>query len=645
VKIHLTFVTLLLLGGNLLLADPPAPLVLDPTSPGRAFEGIGCVSAGASSRLLIEYPEPQRSQILDYLFKPNYGAGFQHLKVEVGSDMNSTDGTEPSHMRTRDDLNFGRGYEWWLMEEAKKRNPDIILDCLAWAAPAWIGDGKYYSQDMADYLVKFLQGAKSAHGLRIDYVGIWNERGYQTEWIKLLRQTLDRAGLQSVGIAAADQIRNWNIVDSMAKDPQLATAIHAVAVHYPGFNSSPAAQACGLPLWSSEDGPWSGGWGAARSLARDFNRNYIVGKMTKTEIWSPVSSYYDNLPLSSSGVMRANTPWSGSYEVQPAVWGTAHTTQFARPGWIYMDSACRMLEGGSIVALRSPDSKDYSLIIETTEAKAPQSLSVELKGSLPPGPLHVWKTTGKESFQDAGLVTPEDHRFSLTVDPEAIYSFTTVATPRKGDAVPPPARAFPLPYAEDFDKYPPAATPRYFSDYGGAFEVVKDLQGNALRQVISQEGIAWQKNPFPETFLGDAQWKDYAVSVNALVEKGGFASLFGRVGRIEQNGNPPWGFWLKADTSGTWELAVRREKAPPPGPKPKKEGEQVLLASGTTAAAFAPDQWHALKLVFQGTHITAFIDGAKVADVTSDLAPAGMAGIGSGWHGSRFQHFRIDPLP
>jgi galactosylceramidase len=304
-----------------------------------------------------------------------------------------------------------------------------------------------------------------------------------------------------------------------------------------------------------------------------------------------------------------------------------------------------MLEGGSIVALRSPDSKDYSLIIETTEAKAPQSLSVELKGSLPPGPLHVWKTTGKESFQDAGLVTPEDHRFSLTVDPEAIYSFTTVATPRKGDAVPPPARAFPLPYAEDFDKYPPAATPRYFSDYGGAFEVVKDLQGNALRQVISQEGIAWQKNPFPETFLGDAQWKDYAVSVNALVEKGGFASLFGRVGRIEQNGNPPWGFWLKADTSGTWELAVRREKAPPPGPKPKKEGEQVLLASGTTAAAFAPDQWHALKLVFQGTHITAFIDGAKVADVTSDLAPAGMAGIGSGWHGSRFQHFRIDPLP
>ena len=34
-------------------------------------EGIGAVSAGAPSRLLVDYPEPYRSQVLDYLFKPN----------------------------------------------------------------------------------------------------------------------------------------------------------------------------------------------------------------------------------------------------------------------------------------------------------------------------------------------------------------------------------------------------------------------------------------------------------------------------------------------------------------------------------------------------------------------------------------------
>lgn len=37
------------------------------------------------------------------------------------------DGTEPSHMHYENDENYFRGYEWWLMKEAKKRNPKIKL--------------------------------------------------------------------------------------------------------------------------------------------------------------------------------------------------------------------------------------------------------------------------------------------------------------------------------------------------------------------------------------------------------------------------------------------------------------------------------------------------------------------------------------
>jgi hypothetical protein len=113
----------------------------------KPFEGIGAVSAGASSRLLIDYPEPYRSQILDYLFKPNYGANIQYLKVELGGDVDSTDGAEPSHMHSATDLNFTRGYEWWLMQQAKLRNPNITFGALAWGAPGWIGNGQFYSQD------------------------------------------------------------------------------------------------------------------------------------------------------------------------------------------------------------------------------------------------------------------------------------------------------------------------------------------------------------------------------------------------------------------------------------------------------------------------------------------------------------------
>jgi hypothetical protein len=102
--------------------DKQATVILDGASKGRIFDGLGAASAGASSRLLIDYPEPQRSQILDYLFKPAYGAALQHLKVEIGADINPTDGSEPSQMRTPTDHDSSRGYEWWLMAEAHKRN-------------------------------------------------------------------------------------------------------------------------------------------------------------------------------------------------------------------------------------------------------------------------------------------------------------------------------------------------------------------------------------------------------------------------------------------------------------------------------------------------------------------------------------------
>jgi galactosylceramidase len=127
-------------------------VTIDGRGPGRTFEGLGGLSAGASSRLLIDYPEPQRSQLLDFLFKPNFGASLHHLKVEIGGDVNSTEGSEPSSARSREEFEhpwreyFDRGYEWWLMREAKKRNPKIYLDILRFIreVPIWGIGGKFH---------------------------------------------------------------------------------------------------------------------------------------------------------------------------------------------------------------------------------------------------------------------------------------------------------------------------------------------------------------------------------------------------------------------------------------------------------------------------------------------------------------------
>uniref|UniRef100_A0A8C8VMM6 Glycosyl hydrolase family 59 catalytic domain-containing protein n=1 Tax=Pelusios castaneus TaxID=367368 RepID=A0A8C8VMM6_9SAUR len=70
----------------------PAGYALDDSGGlGLEFDGIGALSGGgATSRLLVNYPEPYRSQILDYLFLPNFGASLHILKVEIGGDGQST---------------------------------------------------------------------------------------------------------------------------------------------------------------------------------------------------------------------------------------------------------------------------------------------------------------------------------------------------------------------------------------------------------------------------------------------------------------------------------------------------------------------------------------------------------------------------
>jgi hypothetical protein len=606
---------------------------LNGSQEGRTFEGIGVLSAGGASRLALDYPEAIKSQILDLLFKPNYGAALQHLKVEVGGDANSTMGTEPSHMHTRTDENYQRGYEWWLMKEAKKRNPAILLDCLEWGAPGWIGDGKFYSQDNADYLVKFIKGLQSTYELEMNYVGIWNETPYDPAWIKLLRKTLDSNGLKTVKIVAAD-VFDWRLADEIKADPELGKAIDVIGVHYPGYESTPSAQACGKSLWSSEEGAGTkNGWPGACMMAKAYNRNYIQAKMTKTVAWGLLSSYYDTCLWPDCGLLKADTPWSGNYEVQPSIWATAHTTQFVQPGWVYLDrEACGMLTGGgSYVTLKSPNGSDYSIIIETTDAKEPQPVTFQLEGGLPTSEVHMWRTTPQEQFMHVKDITPANGALAVTLNPNSIYTLSTTTGQQKGAPPVPPEKPFPLPYQDDFEASVPFAMPRYFADMGGSFEVAdrSDGKGRCMRQVAPLESIRWRgaANPEPETILGSREWRNYTVGIDALIEKSGSVALFGRIALVRQDLKLPSGYRFKVDHTGAWELRT----------------DQSPLAWGKTA--FSPDAWHRLELAFTGETIRAVVDGAKVVEVRDTTYRTGMVGIGSGWNYAQFDNFAVAPTP
>jgi hypothetical protein len=179
---------------------------------GLEWEGVGAISGGgATTKLLMDYEPQVASDILDYLFKPGFGLALQMLKVEIGGDTDATEGAESSHMHSATDPgDYTRGYEWWLMTEAKKRNPAIKLYGLSWGFPGWLNanatatapaDPKAVFLDTAsmaqtaNYTVQWLLGAQREHGLTIDYVGLWNERSPPPEYAPVLRGAVRAAGL------------------------------------------------------------------------------------------------------------------------------------------------------------------------------------------------------------------------------------------------------------------------------------------------------------------------------------------------------------------------------------------------------------------------------------------------------------------
>ena len=298
--------SLLLLGATALT---PSSLLIDVGATDKVFDGIGGLSGGgATSRLLVDYKEPQRSEVLDYLFKPSFGASLQILKVEIGGDSQSTDGTESSHMHDNHTVDLGTGYEWWLMQEAKKRNPDIKLYGLPWAYPGWVGDDPIngsssgspfaYPEQTSRYVMEWIKGAKSQYSLDIDYIGIWNERASSPDYAAALRRTLDDAGFGSIKVVAKDG--GADICDTLTKDPAYAKTVDIIGLHYPSdYNDYSTCHKLGKPLWASEESSSYDDLNGAACWARITNAHYVLSSMTSSIMWNLVGrcAISPHLPL------------------------------------------------------------------------------------------------------------------------------------------------------------------------------------------------------------------------------------------------------------------------------------------------------------------------------------------------------------
>lgn len=644
---------------------------------GKTFDGIGAVNGGgATSVLLKDYPEPQRSQIMDMVYKPMFGASVSAILVEVPGDGNSTQGSMPSHSHYRGDNNFMRGYIWWVMREAQRRNPQLALDATAWSAPAWVGN--FWSDDMVDYYIAWLQGLRQVHGLELDALGCHNEKGWNGDFAKHLRRAMNENGFNDVKLHG---FGNWgdskmDFVKAMQQDRELADALDAVCAHT--YSEIPlskeqraAVEAMGKPIWNSEDHVYLKGFNCLISIVKCFNENYIVSGATRVINWYDIAGVYPLEPYSCDPAMLlAREPWSGNYEVREALWGYAHYGQFSAVGWQYVDEGCLSLAGGgSMVTLRNPASDDFSIIIETKDATSAKTVEVRLPKGLSRKHLCVWRSNAREQFVRQKDIAQKGGRFTITLEPNTVYSLSTTSGQQKGSFADVPASApFPLPYSDNFDQYTQPASwgylPRYLADLIGAFELTPrpDSKGQCIRQTVGEHTLSWAPEWHHYTILGDSAWLDYEVSADVWLNPGEEAGVMGRLCDVG-SGYGIWakGYYLKLDDQGRCTLILTRGKPDPKELIGDAEQQALILARKdveiggeyTLAAARAEGvsalRWHNLALRFQGDKITGLVDGREVISTNSDHYKKGMAGLLAPLHQKRvctpyFDNLSIKPL-
>uniref|UniRef100_A0A8C9WK94 Galactocerebrosidase n=1 Tax=Scleropages formosus TaxID=113540 RepID=A0A8C9WK94_SCLFO len=611
---------------------------------GRRFDGIGGLSGGgATSRLLVNYAEPYRSQILDYLFKPNFGASLHILKVEIGGDAQTTDGTEPSHMHYENDENYFRGYEWWLMKEAKKRNPNITLIGLPWAFPGWVGHGTNWPYDFPDitayYVVSWIIGAKQYHDLDINYIGV------------------SMFFVAKTGIIAAND--SWNISSSMIIDPYLNDAVDVIGAHYPGTTTVTQALLTGKPLWASEDYSTFNDDVGGGCWARILNQNYVNGRMTGTISWNLIASYYENLSFGRDGLMTAEEPWSGNYVVESPIWITAHTTQFAQPGWRYLKTLGHLEQGGSYVAFTDGNG-NLTIVIETmthdhSQCIRPplpafnvsaQSATFHLKGSFNAlTSLQVWhskldfKRQNSILFKQLSPMKLSDGTFSLDLDVDEVYTLTTITTGQKGaHPAPPSSTPFPKIYKDDFNvRNPPFTEAPDFADQTGVFEYFINLTDPGphvftLRQVVTQRPVTWSADADQTiSIIGDHNWQNLTVTCDIFIETAKTGGVF-IAARVDQGGEAVRHakgvfFWVYAD--GTYKVT-------------NDIGGQIVLAEGLSGTQAGV--WHTLSLTVKGQYATGMLNGYPLWKSAVVLQPKnGWAAIGTNtFELAQYDNFAIE---
>jgi len=424
--------------------------------PFNTFGGFGAVSCNNTSNLLLDYKEENPAaywKIMRLIFDEETGAGLRHIKVELGSDTNTSSGAEPATKRSADEpANVLRGAGFHFIADALTINPDIAVEALRWGEPSWTGtdlDKRYqWYKETIDaaydtYGVEFTYLSPSQNEVHNSYID--EELAWTIEFAKRLEADAEapdaRYDYSEIKIVALDSYRNGETVaGAILASPDALQYVDTIAVHYTiggGPNLTRLNKEFGKEILYSEGvapmiepeyriaaDPARGGIGGtvgAVDIADRFINAYRwsgsgnnPAHMTSFLFQPAVSAMYEGSQYSPKNLIRASDPWSGYYEGGVGIALVRHFMQFIDEGWEYIENASYgdgpFADGGTAVdastktylTLRTPASQglDDAQVtqVHANNTNKPRYFEVKVSrlGTDADTPLYVWQTTGPE---------------------------------------------------------------------------------------------------------------------------------------------------------------------------------------------------------------------------------------------------------
>ena len=651
--------------------------------PASAWRGLGMVVGNGTSHLLTDYAQVKPEvydEILRLLFLPGYGAGIQHLTIELGSDTNGEPCTKRG-LNAPADVTQCASFR--IAADAVKLNPSLTLELRAGDDPDWV-KRVFANSDESGYAMRFqwlrdtLHAAFETYGLQFSYVSPVSCDEEQPDAAWLLYAAAHLKGDAALPYPASElHIVAPDIPTELLTSKTLRNAIDVIARKSPAMNDEIRTlhEEYGKELWYVQgaapandpsltcriDKCGLSGRGCAIDIANRILGCFPNGNITLYSFQSALKACYGTeIP---GQLLTADTPWSGSIEPGIGLWIARHFTKFTDPGWLYLESAC-FRDGEETRAVRrtndayltlcAPDGRGLTMIL-TNDSDAPRSYLVVLK-NMPALPefAYIIETIGND---DPWLVDVDwfkatekvklsgldgEIAFPVVVKPNSIMTITTEAgrfshvygDEELSSEIPDQAR-LPMPFTLDFTDSEPAplGKPLYLDDQSGTFRLVSGENGNYLEQFSVGE-CRTEDDTDPFTCFGDDMWADYQAVTEADFADESPDNYVG-IGIRNNCADDCSGFQVLLYADGHWEFWYQEE----------------VLQSGTMPD-FVYGNRHKLGIGAIGTLIMCFADGHSLCEMKLDNRPlirAGRAGLASAFFRNRFYRIevrRLDlPLP